>query len=195
MSASNAESICVTRNSTSARWGSKSNTGQNCHRYNGRGKTRDGRRSNVRHRTSSSEHSLEFRRLLLWGHKLARCCSAADDSQGGSRSHANGNAACLLVRRTRWLAAATTELQLMRGIYATLTQDTRSAVKTRQVPHKSLPWRDDGDSLPDRKSIVGVTHLPARPRAKADMASTRRNRRSRHCASFDGSAAISRFRV
>jgi hypothetical protein len=124
---------------------------QNCRRYNGRRKTQDGRSSNARHRTSSSEHSLDFRRLLLWRHKLARCCWAADDSQGGIRSHANDNAACLLVRRTRWLAAATTELQLMQGMCATLIQDTRSTVKMRQVSHKSLSWRDDDGSLPGPK--------------------------------------------
>jgi hypothetical protein len=126
------EGRSLIHNSTSVRWASKSSTVRNCRRYSDIGKIQDGRSSSDRHRTNSLERSPECRRLRLWGRKLARCCWAVDDSRAGSRSHASGRcAACEQGRRTQGLAAATTELPLMRRMCGTLFKDTRSAAQMR----------------------------------------------------------------
>jgi hypothetical protein len=123
-----------TRNSRSARWASKSSTGRNCRRCSVRGKIQDCRNSTARRYTSILEHTLVCRRLPPSDQKRERCCSAADDSRAGSRSHANdGCAARERARRTQWLASAPRELHLMRRMCGTLAQHTRSAIQMRQV--------------------------------------------------------------
>jgi hypothetical protein len=118
----------ASRNSTSARWASKSSTGRNCRRCSVHGKTRDRRNNTARHYTSSVAHSPECRGLIVSNHKLERCCRAADDSRGGSRSHANDRcAACERARRTQRLAAATRALRLIWRMCAPLVQRTRPA--------------------------------------------------------------------
>ena len=124
-----------TRNSTSARSASKSSTGRNCRRCSGRVNIQDGRNSTARRYTGNLAHIPVCRRLLPSDHKPERCCSAADDSRAGSRSHANdGCAARERARRTQWLAAATRELHLMRRMCRTLVQHTWSAGRMRQSP-------------------------------------------------------------
>jgi hypothetical protein len=132
----------ATHNSTSARWASKSSTGRNCRRCSVHGNIQDCRNSTARRYTSILEHTLVCRRLLPSDHKPERCCSAADDSRAGSRSHANdGCAARERARRTQWLAAATRELHLMRRMCGTLVQHTRSAMQMRQSPGlASVGW-------------------------------------------------------
>ena len=146
-----------TRNSISARWASKSSTGRNCRRCSVHVNIQDCRNSTARRYTSSSAHTAVCRRLLPSDRKRERCCSAADDSRAGSRSHANdGCAARVRARRTQWLAAAprelqtselqTKELHLMRSMCGTLLQHTRSALRMRQSPglvfvrRAASPW-------------------------------------------------------
>jgi hypothetical protein len=124
----------ATRNSTSARWASKSSTGRNCRRCSVHGKTRDCRNSTARHYTSSVAHTLECRGLISSNHKLERCCRAVDDSRAGSRSRASDScAAGERARRTRWLAAATRALHLIGRMCATLVQRIPPAIQMRQV--------------------------------------------------------------
>ena len=123
-----------TRNSTSARWASKSSTGRNCRRCSVHGKTRDCRNSTARHCTSSVAHRRARRGLIPSNHKRERCCRAADDSRAGSRSRASDRCGPgQRARRTQWLAATTRALHLIGRMCATLAQRTRRAIQMRQV--------------------------------------------------------------
>jgi L-fuconolactonase len=120
----------ATHNSISARWAFWSSTGRNCRRCSVRGRTRARRNSTARHCTSSLAYSPACRGLIPSHHRLERCRWAADDSRGGSRSHASDRRVAW-ERRTRRLAAATRELRSIGIICATLVQRIRSAVQMR----------------------------------------------------------------
>jgi len=123
-----------TRNSTLARSASKSSTGRSCRRCSGRGKIRGRRNNTARHHTSSSAHNLARRGSIPPDHRPARCCWAADDSRAGSRSRASDRrAAGAPARPTPAPARATRQLRLMRRMFATQPQHTRSAFQMRRL--------------------------------------------------------------
>ncbi len=99
-----------TRNSTRARWASRSSTGRSCRHCSVRGKTRDCRNSIGRHCTNSWGNSPAGPGQLPSHRKPERCCWAVDDSRAGSHSRANdGPVACERPRLASRPAATTRE--------------------------------------------------------------------------------------
>ena len=89
----------ISRNSRSARSVSGSSTVRSCRHCSGRRKSRAGRNSASRRHTRNNEEPGQYTRGAvrgspnavshLSGRKAAGCCSAADGSPAGSRSHAS----------------------------------------------------------------------------------------------------------
>jgi hypothetical protein len=89
----------ISRNSRSVRWVSASSTDQSCRHCSGRRQSRAGQNSASRHHTRNNEEPGQYTKGAvrgspnaashLSGRKVEGCCSAADGSPAGSRSHAS----------------------------------------------------------------------------------------------------------
>ena len=114
----------ISRNSKSARSVSVSNTVRSCRHCSDRRRSRAGRNSASRHHTRSNEELGQYTKGAvrgspnaashLSGRKVEGCCSAADGSPAGSRTHASvATTAYELAQPSRPPTAATERQQLI----------------------------------------------------------------------------------